>query len=136
MSPPVVTRRTLPAVGFALLVLVVSLLPAPETGGPPLPAPLGVAVDKWVHAGSYAVLAGLLAWARGSRDTVVVAALVGLAVAYGCGIELLQTLVPSRSFSGADAVANAVGAAGGGAVWLAVAARVDALTERRGFTRP
>jgi VanZ family protein len=115
------TRRYLPAVAFAILLLAVSLLPAPETGGPPLPAPLGIALDKWVHAGSYGVLTGLLARARRSRDAVVVGALAAFAIGYGVGIELLQGLVPSRGTSGADAVANTVGAALAGLAWLVFA---------------
>ncbi|MDS0259428.1 VanZ family protein [Haloarcula sp. S1CR25-12] len=113
--------RELPAVGFAALLLVVSLLPAPETGGP-TPAPLGIALDKWVHAGSYGVLAFLLSWGRGSRTVAATAVLAALAVGYGVGIELLQTLVPSRSLSVADVLANAVGAVLGALAWAAVTA--------------
>lgn len=114
-------RRHLPAFAFALLLLVVSLLPVPETGGPAPSAPLGIALDKWVHAGSYAVLTGLLAWARQSRDAGVVAALALFAIGYGAGIELLQGLVPSRGTSGLDFVANAVGAISAAVTWLALA---------------
>jgi len=120
------SRRYRPAVAFAALLLVVSLLPAPETGAP-TPELLGVALDKWVHAGSYAALTGLLAWGRGSRALAVVAVLAALAVGYGGAIELLQGLVASRSLSGADALANTVGAVGGGALWLALTGRVDRL---------
>ncbi|MFC6757453.1 MULTISPECIES: VanZ family protein [Haloarcula] len=115
------TRRYLPAIAFAVLLLVVSLVPAPETGGAPLPTPFGIALDKWVHAGSYGALTGLLAWARRSREVVVVGALVALAIGYGVGIELLQGLVPSRGTSGADAIANTVGATLAGLAWLVVA---------------
>jgi VanZ family protein len=115
-------RRYFPAIAFAALLLVVSLLPAPETGGPTL-APLGISLDKWVHAGSYGVLTGLLVWARRSRDVAVVAALAAVAVGYGIGIELLQGTVPSRSLSGADVVANAVGAVAGAAGWLVATAQ-------------
>ncbi|MBX0287343.1 VanZ family protein [Haloarcula salinisoli] len=124
------TRRYLPAVAFAALLLVVSLVPTPETGGPPLPAPLGIALDKWVHAASYGALTGLLAWARRSREVVVVGALAAFAVGYGVGIELLQGLVPSRGTSGADAVANAVGAVGGSVLWLTLG-RVGAGQDRQ-----
>lgn len=114
------TRRYLPSIAFAVLLLVASLVPAPETGGPSLPAPLGIALDKWVHAGSYGALTVLLAWSRGSRDLAAVAVLVAVAVGYGGGIELLQGLVPSRSPSVADAVANTVGAVVGGGLWMAL----------------
>ncbi len=115
-----VPRRFLPALAFAVLLLVVSLFPVPETGGAP-PAPLGIALDKWVHAGSYAALAVLLAWARESQKLAAVALAVAVAVGYGAGIELLQGLVPSRGTSGADAVANTVGAALAGLAWLVFA---------------
>ena len=117
-------RRYLPAAAFSLLLLAVSLVPAPETGGP-TPELLGVALDKWVHAGSYGTLTVLLAWARDSRTVAAVALVAGLALGYGGGIELLQTLVPSRSLSAADMVANAVGAVGGASVWLGLTRWTD-----------
>lgn len=119
------TRRQLPAVAFALVLLVTSLVPLPETGEPVLPSPLGIGLDKWVHAGSYGLLTGLLAWARRSRTVVGVAALAALAVGYGAGIELLQGLVPSRGTSAGDFSANAVGAAVAGLAWLAFVRRRD-----------
>jgi VanZ family protein len=112
------TRRYVPAGGFALLLLVVSLAPAPETGGS-MPQFFGIALDKWVHVGSYGTLTALLAWGRNSRTVAAVALVAALALGYSGGIELLQGLVPSRSPSVADMVANAVGVVGGGSVWLA-----------------
>jgi len=119
-------RRYRSAIAFAALLLVVSLLPAPETGGP-TPELFGLALDKWVHAGSYAALTGLLLRGHGRRELAAVAVLVALAVGYGGGIELLQGLVVSRSLSAADAVANTAGAVIGGALWLTLTTRVDAL---------
>jgi len=100
-----------PAIGFALILLVTSLLPVPEGAGESLPALLGVPLDKWVHAASYALLTGLLAWGRRTRDRSAVATLSVLATGYGAGIELLQALVATRGLSAADMLANAVGAA-------------------------
>ncbi|AUG46444.1 hypothetical protein BVU17_02495 [Haloarcula taiwanensis] len=113
-------RRYLPAAGFALVLLATSLLPVPEGASEQVPALLGVALDKWVHALSYGVLTALLAWGRRARSIPLVAALVAVAVCYGAGIELLQRLVPSRGLSGADFLANAVGAVLAGALWLAL----------------
>jgi len=110
-------RRYLPAIAFALLLLGVSLFPAPETGGP-TPTLLGVTLDKWVHAGSYGGLTALLARAHQRRELAAVAVLVAVAVGYGGGIELLQGLVPSRSSSLADLIANTVGAVVGGGLWM------------------
>jgi VanZ family protein len=112
-------RRYLPAVGFSLLLLVTSLLPVPEGAGEQVPALLGIALDKWVHAASYGTLAVLLAWGRQARDATAVAALVAVSACYGAGVELLQGLVPSRGVSGADFLANAVGAVLAGLAWLA-----------------
>ena len=122
-------RRYLPAIGFSLLVLVTSLLPVPEGAGEQVPALLGFALDKWVHAASYGTLAVLLAWGRQARDVTTVAALVIVSLCYGAGVELLQALVPSRGVSGADFVANAVGAVLAGLAWL-VAHRSGALSDR------
>ena len=121
-------RRYLPAVGFSLLVLVTSLLPVPEGAGEQVPALLGFALDKWVHAASYGLLAALLAWGRQARDATTVAALVTVSVCYGSGVELLQGLVPSRGVSGADFAANAVGAVLAGLAWLATR-RLSALSD-------
>ena len=112
-------RRYLPAVGFSLLLLATSLLPVPEGAGEQVPALLGITLDKWVHAASYGTLAVLLAWGRQAREVSAVAVLVTIAICYGAGVELLQGLVPSRGVSGADLVANAVGAVLAGLAWLA-----------------
>ncbi|PSP60480.1 hypothetical protein BRC76_08140 [Halobacteriales archaeon QH_8_67_36] len=113
-------RWSRPAIAFALLLLVVSLLPAPETGGSTVGL-LGIAADKLVHVGSYAVLTVLLAQARDGRTIPAVALVAAVAVGYGGGIELLQGLVPSRSPSVIDLVANAVGAVFAGLAWLLMA---------------
>jgi len=123
-----VPRRYLPAAGFALVLLATSLTPVPEGASEQVPPLLGVALDKWVHALSYGVLTALLAWARRARSLPLVAALAAVAVCYGAGIELLQGLVPSRGLSGTDFLANVVGAALAGALWLALA-RADVVRD-------
>jgi VanZ family protein len=100
-----------PALGFALVVLVASLAPIPESAGESVPALLGVPLDKWAHAVGYGVLTGLLAWGRQTRDLTAVAGLAVLAAGYGAAIELLQGLVATRGFSTVDMLANAAGAA-------------------------
>lgn len=123
-------RRYLPAAGFALVLLVTSLTPVPEGASEQVPALFGVPLDKWVHALSYGVLTALLAWGRRARSLSPIVALAGLAVCYGAGVELLQGLVPSRGLSGADFLANAVGAGLAGALWLALV-RTDAASDWR-----
>jgi len=108
-----------PAVAFALLVLVVSLVPVPDSGGQAVPALLGVALDKWVHAGSYALLTGLAVRARRQRDLLAVAAVAAVVVGYGAGIEVLQSLVPTRDLSPLDALANTAGVVAAGLVLVA-----------------
>jgi len=114
-----VDRRYWPALAFAVLLLVTSLLPVPESAGEQLPTVLGVTLDKWVHGASYGLLTVLLAWARRSRDLAVVAALAALAIGYGAAIELLQGLVSTRGMSGTDLLANSVGAVVAAVAWLA-----------------
>ena len=111
-------RRWIPAVGFALLLLVTSLVPLPESNSVSVPTLLGVSLDKWVHAAGYGILTGLLAWGWQTRDAAGVTAVVLVAIGYGAGIELLQGFVPSRGTSGADVLANAVGAVLAGAALL------------------
>lgn len=110
------TRRRWQVVAvLAVVVLVASLVPA---GGRTLAGPFGAfGADKWLHAISYAAIAGAVTYADGR-------ALVGVlaAVAYGGLVELLQAGVPYRSASALDAVANGVGATIGAAVVLAVVA--------------
>jgi len=108
-----------PAIAFAALVLVASLVPVPETGGQ-TPTLMGLALDKWVHAGSYGLLTGLLAWGHQRRTLLAVGALAAVAVAFGAGVELLQLTVPSRSLSGLDFLANTAGALVVAIAWVAV----------------
>jgi len=112
-----------PAVGWALVVLVASLVHLPGAATPTT-GPFGVLpADKWQHGLAYAVLGGLVARALG-RATVRAALLaVGLAVGVGLGVELCQSFVAWRTASLADGAANAVGAVVGVAGWRLVAKR-------------
>lgn len=112
----------LPAV-LTLLIVVASLVPPSLVLGPPTPGGpttlLGVALDKWVHAVAYAVLAGTLvpplAEQHQSHWRVAVVA-VTVATGVGLGVELLQWPHPGRTASLADAAANLVGAVCGAVV--------------------
>ena len=107
-------RRYALAVGWFVLVLVVSLFPLPG-GGAGTTAPANA--DLVVHGLSYALLAYLLG--RGSSDrsrrtlvlTVVAVTLLGV------GVEGVQGLTATRSVSAVDGIANAVGAGVGAGVW-------------------
>lgn len=110
-------RRYLPALAFAAVLLVTSLLPVPE-GGEALPTLFGVTLDKWVHAASYGLLTALLLRARRPVDATAAAAVAALVAGYGGAIELLQWPRPTRGTSGLDALANAVGAGLVAVAWL------------------
>ncbi len=113
-----VRQRTFATLLVAVgVVFVGSVLPLPTGGGDPgvaLAGPFGVGPDKVVHAVSYATIAGLAVLerrTRGVRNGVVgLVAVVVVVAAFGAGVEVVQSVVPGRTASGADAVANAVGA--------------------------
>jgi VanZ family protein len=72
--------------------------------------------DKWVHAGVYAVLAGLILWAmtggewRRLRWRMAAGATAACAL-YGLSDEAHQLFVPGRQFDLLDLAADASGAA-------------------------
>jgi hypothetical protein len=108
----------------ACVVLVGSLVPVSATGDVSLAGPLGIGADKWLHATGYAVVAGLAAASRdrgavtaSPRRVFQFVAVVAVVAAFGAGVEVAQSVVPGRTTSGADTVANAVGAAVGVACW-------------------
>ncbi|SFR35555.1 VanZ family protein [Halogeometricum limi] len=117
-------RRVGPVACWSLVVVVASVVSPPGSGPAEatptaLPTLLGVGVDKWVHLGAYATTAFLGADALRARDTASVALAAVAATALGGGVELVQASIPARSFSVADAVANAVGAALGAGAYSA-----------------
>ncbi len=95
---------------YAALVFAVSSIPAKSMPGGRL-----WDFDKLIHAGEYAVFAALLwmalarttAWPPSRRAVTVFV----LAALYGISDELHQALVPGRSSSGYDVIADVVGAA-------------------------
>ncbi|WP_240137617.1 VanZ family protein [Salinigranum salinum] len=123
-DPRTVPPATLLAVA-SLAMLVGSLVPAPATTADVAVAgPFGVGADKWLHAAGYAVVAGLAAASRDWRRRALALVVVVVAVAtFGAGIEVAQSVVPGRTASSADAVANTVGAVVGVAGWALVAHR-------------
>jgi VanZ family protein len=85
------------------------------SGGPGPNLPPGLSWDKILHAGAYAVMAGLVTWAvtRGRlRDATGRALLAGflVATAYGATDELHQAFVPGRQSDVFDLAADAIGA--------------------------
>ena len=124
------------ATTFAVVLVIVvsaSLVPAPAApdGESGTVAPPGT--DALLHLVGYAAvaytLAGTVAGRRGGdadRTGLPAVALVGVVVvaaAVGGGVEVAQGAVPGRTPSTLDAVANAVGAVAGAALWRRRAGR-------------
>jgi VanZ family protein len=105
------------AVGYALLLALVSLLPSNQLPIIPDWSRL-FSPDKGAHFGAYALFALLLSVCfseRGKITTTVKA--VFLAGIYGASLEVLQALAGTgRSFDPVDMVANCLGALFGGTI--------------------
>jgi VanZ family protein len=110
LTVPLVARRTR-YVLVALVAGVVLVASVVETSGTPSAGPFGiVGMDKWTHALAYAGVTATLAYASIENDRARLVLAIGLAVAFGIGIELVQWPIASRTASVADALADAVGA--------------------------
>jgi VanZ family protein len=99
-----------PAVAWATLIFIVS-------GRSRVPVPLPGGTDKVAHFAAYVVLGAALAWA-GARRKVPGWLLAVLGAAYGVSDELHQMLVPGRSPSVFEWMADAAGSAVGVALFL------------------
>jgi len=121
---PSVVRWSFVAV-VAGVILAASVV-RPTGAGATL-GPFGVlGVDKYLHAVGYAVLALALAYALADRDAGRVAVAVVLAAAsFGLVVELVQLPLAYRTFSLADAAANATGAGVVALGWRPVWRRVQ-----------
>lgn len=105
------------AAGFALAVVVASMIHAPADPFAKL-GPLGLfGVDKWIHVGSYALLAFLGAFVVLTRSVAVLVGIALLTTVFGAGVELLQGTIEWRTMEFADVVANALGAVIAVALW-------------------
>ncbi|WP_254536060.1 VanZ family protein [Halomarina litorea] len=133
LTPPLVRYGLVGLVAGG--ILLASVVDPPSTGPTPL-GPLGLLpLDKWLHALGYGGLTGALAYAMvprtvpgdGRPERTVLAGLavaVAVAAGYGFGIELVQGMLPARSFDVADAAANGTGALLAAGGWRLVAARL------------
>jgi VanZ family protein len=109
-----------PAVLYAVLVLVLSLLP--DTGGP------SHGWDKANHFIAYAVMSFLFmraAAAEGVSSARSAIAAVGAATLFGIGVEFLQSLTPTRQADALDALANTLGALLGAALFSFIKYRAE-----------
>jgi len=122
--------RAVPAVLYAVLVFGGSVVNPPSTGIT-LAGPLGlVGADKWFHAAIYAVLVVLVAYALWARTPRVILIAVAVASLYGAGIEVVQSMLPFRSFETLDMLANAVGALLAGVVLWVLSSRIERKFEK------
>jgi len=122
------------ALAAAGLLFYFSIVPPPGTGAIQR-GPLGVLpLSVWLHFAGYAGLAVAVAYAMtdGQRPGwQVVAVAFAAAVAYGVGIELVQSTVPARQFSYADMGVNALGAGLAAGAWRLLVRRARFYRARR-----
>lgn len=100
--------RVLGVVGIAGTIFYFSVVTVPPSPGRP-----GPFWDKYLHFASYAALALALAYSTVRfRDRPYFRGLmvIGLAVAYGILIEVMQGVLQYRTFGLGDMLANVVGA--------------------------
>ena len=123
-------RRWRLVYAITVLILGASIVPVPAVGvAQSEPASASTLSPTLVfHLCGYAALAVSLARVQlvEQRHVLAAAVAIGVAVAVGFGIELLQTLVPWRRFAWIDSVANATGACVGVVVHAVIRARTHA----------
>jgi hypothetical protein len=105
----VIGRRWLPPILWATLILALDSVPHPERFVPPM----FPGADKLAHLGMYGMLGLLLARAMfASRSKAAIAGLVTVLIVatLGAGDELHQLLIPARSASASDWLADVSGA--------------------------
>ena len=100
----------LAALGLAAFMLYGSLAPS-------LAPPGEYGFDKFLHAGAYGLLAGLLTLTTRTRRAGMAA--IALAIAYGGLVEIAQSFIPERMGSWEDFAANSIGALLAGGLLLA-----------------
>ena len=114
--------RWLGALGVAVGIFYFSVITIPP--GVPEPGPLW---DKQLHFAAYGAFTLALAYAtahstHGSRRRIAI--VLGIAIAYGAGIELVQGLIPYRYYSPLDLLANVLGVALA-STWFLVESRFE-----------
>ncbi len=103
---------------WAALVVLISILPGRTLPGPRIPG-----LDKVAHFVFYAVLA-LLAQHALRRPSPACWAVVTVSCGLlGAALELVQFFLPKRAMSVTDALANVLGAAAAGGVYVLLSRR-------------
>lgn len=113
------SRRRLDGTAVAVVALTIAAVSlVPLSGGDPTFGPFGVGLDKWFHGVGYATFAVTVALTLRAHPHALGLAVLS-ATGYGLAIEGIQTPLPYRTGSVADAVANAAGAVvGASSVWV------------------
>lgn len=113
-----VNLRWAVVIAWAVCVVTVSVLPGRALHGPDI-----IGLDKVAHFVFYAVLAILAQHAVRKPCLARWAAVTVSCGLFGAMLELAQGLVPERSMSVGDALANFLGAAAGSAGYMLWARR-------------
>ena len=111
------------AVGYAVLVVVASVLPSGGGAFGGWDEGISTPVQKAGHVASYALLVVLLAWAvrpAGPHTPRLLGLVAFGSMVLGLGLEWAQTVIPGRTGSVQDVLLNAAGAAAGVALTAAL----------------
>lgn len=114
--PVLISHRCHNGVGWCLVavVVVLSLIPAPA-----MPPVTDTYDDKIAHCLAYA---GIMAWFAVIAPRASWWRLAGAVIGLGIALECCQALLPYRTASFADAIANTLGVViGAGTAWLVIA---------------
>ena len=107
---------------YVVIIVVLSLVPhGPELG----------TGDKWAHFASYMLMAIIGMLLTSSLRSAVIMFL--LIAAVGAALEGLQGIIPTRTPSGWDLVADLAGASAGTLVWLGFVKAQSRRLEREGW---
>lgn len=114
--PVLISHRFHRGVGWCLVALIVALSLVPAPTMPPVTETYN---DKIAHCLAYAVL---MAWFAVIAPRASWWRLAGAVIGLGIALEFCQGLLPYRTASFADALANTLGVLiGAGIAWLAAA---------------
>lgn len=97
---------------YSILLFVVSVINPPE-----VPIDEALNLDKAAHFIAYGILGWLACRAVARRDALTLIVIIGCCTAYGIFIELYQSMLPTRSMSTWDAIANGLGSAAAVSLW-------------------
>ncbi len=116
-----------PAILWAIVILILTLIPSHRIPESP---DWHISFDKLAHSLMFMALGLLLLIKSGIRHQRRLIQVFLLLAAYGLLLETLQLLVPSRSFSWLDVIANIVGIISGNFIYLGIVKLMKLLESR------